>query len=72
MNPRDAKKAYTAWPAYRVSQGEVRSFQWRLLDCFRQQRFPELEFVSPASIALTMFLAKNSNGGVFDAPSIKR
>jgi sulfur-oxidizing protein SoxA len=68
----DAQRAYGAWPAYRVSQGEVRSFQWRLYDCFRQQRFPELEFVSPASIALTMFLAKNANGGVFDAPSIKR
>jgi sulfur-oxidizing protein SoxA len=68
----DAQKAYTTWPAYRVSQGELRSFQWRLNDCFRQQRFPELEFVSPASIALTLFLAKNANGGVFDAPSIKR
>jgi L-cysteine S-thiosulfotransferase len=68
----DAQKAYTTWPAYRVSQGELRSFQWRLNDCFRQQRFPELEFVSPASIALTMFLAKNANGGVLDAPSIKR
>ena len=68
----DAQRAYGSWPAYRVSQGEVRSFQWRLNDCFRQQRFPELEFVSPASIALTMFLAKNANDGVFDAPSIKR
>jgi L-cysteine S-thiosulfotransferase len=68
----DAQKAYGAWPAYRVSQGEVRSFQWRLYDCFRQQRMPELEYASPASIALTMFLAKNANGGVFDAPSIKR
>jgi sulfur-oxidizing protein SoxA len=68
----DAQKAYTAWPAYRVSQGEVRSFQWRLYDCFRQQRMPELVFVSPASVALTMFLAKNANGGAMDAPSIKR
>ena len=68
----DAQRAYGAWPAYRVSQGEVRGFQWRLVDCFRQQRFPHLEFVSPASIALTMFLARNANGGVFDAPSIKR
>jgi L-cysteine S-thiosulfotransferase len=67
-----AQRAYGGWPAYRVSQGEVRSMQWRLNDCFRQQRFPELEFVSPASIALTMFLAKNASGGVFDAPSIKR
>ena len=68
----DAQHAYTTWPAYRVSQGEVRSMQWRLNDCFRQQRFPELEFVSPASIALTMFLAKNANGGVMNAPAIKR
>ena len=72
LEPRDAKRAYSTWPAYRVSQGEVRSFQWRLYDCFRQQRFPELEFASPASIALTMFLAKNANGGTFDAPAIKR
>ena len=67
-----ARSAYTTWPAYRVSQGETRSFQWRLFDCFRQQRFPELEFTSDASIALTMFLAKNANGGVMNAPAIKR
>jgi len=67
-----AEKGYSTWPAYRVSQGELRTFQWRLNDCFRQQRFPELEFVSPASVALTMFLARNANGGTFDAPSIKR
>jgi L-cysteine S-thiosulfotransferase len=67
-----AQRAYTSWPAYRVSQGELRSFQWRLFDCFRQQRFPELVFTSDASVALTMFLAKNANGGVLSAPSIKR
>ena len=67
-----AQKAYTTWPAYRVSQGELRSFQWRLNDCFRQQRFPELAFTSEASIALTMFLARNANGAAFDAPAIKR
>jgi sulfur-oxidizing protein SoxA len=67
-----AQKAYTTWPAYRVSQGELRSFQWRLNDCFRQQRFPELVFTSDASIALTTFLARNANGAAFDAPAIKR
>jgi sulfur-oxidizing protein SoxA len=68
----DAQRAYTAWPAYRVSQGELRSMQWRLYDCFRQQRFPALAFGSDASIALTMFLAVNANGGTFNAPAIKR
>jgi len=72
LNKVDAQRAYTTWPAYRVSQGELRSFQWRLYDCFRQQRFPELEFTSDGSIALTMFLAYNSNGGVYSAPAIKR
>ena len=67
-----AQRAYTTWPAYRVSQGELRTFQWRLNDCFRQQRFPELEFTSDASIALTMFLARNANGAEFKAPTIKR
>jgi sulfur-oxidizing protein SoxA len=67
-----AQKAYTTWPAYRVSQGELRSFQWRLYDCFRQQRFPELVFGSDASIALTLFLSRNANGAPFDAPAIKR
>ena len=67
-----AQKAYTTWPAYRVSQGELRSFQWRLYDCFRQQRFPELKYGSEASIALTMFLARNANGAAYDGPAIKR
>ena len=67
-----AQKAYTTWPAYRVSQGELRTFQWRLNDCFRQQRFPELQFGSDASIALTLYLAHNANGAAFDAPAIKR
>jgi L-cysteine S-thiosulfotransferase len=72
MEPKDAQRAYTTWPAYRVSQGELRSFQWRLFDCFRQQRFPALEFTSDASVALTTFLAYNANGGTFNAPAIKR
>ena len=67
-----AQIAYTTWPAYRVSQGELRTFQWRLNDCFRQQRFPDLKFTSEGSIALTTFLARNANGAKFNAPAIKR
>jgi L-cysteine S-thiosulfotransferase len=68
----ETQRTYTTWPAYRVSQGEVRSMQWRLNDCFRQARFPQLEYVSPASIALELYLAKNADGGVMNAPSVKR
>lgn len=67
-----AQRAYTTWPAYRVSQGELRTFEWRLYDCFRQQRFPELVLGSDAAIALTTYLARNANGAPFDAPAIKR
>jgi len=68
----DAQRGYTTWPAYRVSQGELRTMQWRLYDCFRQQRFPELVFGSDASIALTAFLAKNAQDGAYAGPAIKR
>jgi sulfur-oxidizing protein SoxA len=68
----EARAAYTTWPAYRVSQGEVRTMQHRLNDCFRQQRFPEPMYASEAITALTMFLARNANGGVYNGPALKR
>ena len=68
----DAQRAFTTWPAYRVSQGTLRSMQWRLNDCFRQQRWPDLAFGSPASIDLITFLGVNANGAKMDAPAIKR
>lgn len=67
-----ARAAYTSWPAYRVSQGELRTMEWRLADCFRQQRLPQLKYGSEIAIGLTMFLAKNAEGGVMTAPNIKR
>lgn len=67
-----AQRAFTTWPAYRVSQGALRTMQWRLHDCFRQQRFPELVFTSPASIDLITFLGVNAKGGKMDSPAIKR
>lgn len=67
-----AREAYTHWPAYRISQGELRTMEWRLQDCFRQQRLPQLKFGSEVAIGLTMFLAKNAEGGTLVAPGIKR
>jgi sulfur-oxidizing protein SoxA len=67
-----AQAGYTTWPAYRVSQGEVRTMQHRLNDCFRQQRFPEPVYASEAITAMTMFLARSANGGVYQGPALKR
>ncbi|MGE5616749.1 MAG: sulfur oxidation c-type cytochrome SoxA [Bacillota bacterium] len=68
----DAQRAYTTWPGYRVSQGELRTMQHRLFDCYRQQRFPEPGYASDAVTALTLYLAHNANGGVYNAPAMKR
>lgn len=67
-----ARAAFSQWPAYRVSQGAVRTMQWRMYDCFRQQRFPELQYLSPASVDLITFLGVNANGGKMAAPALKR
>lgn len=72
LEEKGARFAYTTWPAYRVSQGEVRTMQHRLYDCLRQQRFPEAVYGSELVTALTMFLAKNANGGTYDGPALKR
>lgn len=67
-----SRAAYTTWPAYRVSQGELRTMEWRIADCFRQQRLPELKYGSETAIALTMFMAKNADSGELKAPALKR
>ena len=72
LSAKDAQSAYATWPAYRVSQGEVRTMQHRLWDCFRQQRFPEPQYTSDAITALTMYLAKNAEGGAYAGPALKR
>lgn len=72
LNPKDAQRAYASWPAYRVSQSEVRTMQHRLWDCYRQQRFPEPGYAPDAITALSMFLAVNANGGVYNAPALRR
>lgn len=67
-----AQKAFATWPAYRVSQGAVRTMQWRLNDCFRQQRFPDLKYASLTSVDLITFLGVMAKDGKMDAPALKR
>ena len=67
-----AAEAWGSWPAYRMSQGLVRTMGWRLRDCFRQQRWPELQMGSEVSIALQTYMAVNAAGGIMTAPGLKR
>ena len=71
-NKADAQRAFTTWPAYRVSQGALRTMQWRLNDCFRQQRFPYPGYASDVTIALGTYMGVNAKGAESIAPSIKR
>lgn len=70
-NPGDGV-GFAAWPAYRVSNGQMWGMQQRLNDCYRQQRFPYPGFGSDVTIALGVYLGVNSQGSVSVAPAIKR
>ena len=70
-NPGDGI-GFAAWPAYRVSNGQMWTMQHRLNDCYRQQRFPEPTFASDATIALGVFLGVNAKGAKSAVPTIKR
>ncbi len=70
-NPGDGI-GFAAWPAYRVSSGQMWGMQQRLNDCYRQQRFPYPGFASDVTIALGSYLGVNSQGSVSVAPAIKR
>jgi L-cysteine S-thiosulfotransferase len=63
---------WTSWPAYRVSNSQLWSMQWRLNDCFRQQRFPEPVYASDLTVALSLYMAANANGELVATPGLKR
>lgn len=67
-----ARRAYSTWPAYRVSSSEMKTMQWRLWDCFRQMRFPEPVFGSEATVALTHYMAVTAKGEPYAGPGTKR
>ncbi len=70
-NPGDGI-GFAAWPAYRVSNGQMWSMQLRLNDCFRQMRFPYPGFGSDVTVALGTYMGVNAKGAESIAPAIKR
>jgi sulfur-oxidizing protein SoxA len=70
-NPGDGI-GFAAWPAYRVSSGELWGMQRRLNDCYRQQRFPFPGYASDVTVALGVYMGVNARGAESIAPSIKR
>ena len=70
-NPGDGI-GFAAWPAYRVSNGQMWSMQLRLNDCYRQQRFPYPGFASDVTVALGTYMGVNAKGAESIVPAIKR
>jgi L-cysteine S-thiosulfotransferase len=70
-NPGDGI-GFAAWPAYRVSSGDLWGMQRRLNDCYRQQRFPFPGYGSDVTVALGVYMGVNAQGAQSIAPAIKR
>lgn len=71
VNPGDGI-GFAAWPAYRVSNGQMWGMQRRLNDCFRQQRFPYPGYGSDVITALSVYMGVNAKGAESIAPALKR
>ena len=70
--PEFARPVMATWPAYRVSNSEMKTLQWRMNDCYRQMRYPEPRFASDATVALITYLTVNARGEPYRGPGTKR
>ncbi len=70
--PAAARAVVSTWPAYRVSNSQFKTLQWRINDCYRQMRMPEPNYASDLTIAITMFLTETGKGEPYRGPGTKR
>lgn len=68
----NADRGFLGWPGYRMTGGLMHTLQWRMNDCFRQQRFPEPGYASDTVTALLAYMGVNGNGSMYKGPGIKR
>ncbi|MEW6513745.1 MAG: sulfur oxidation c-type cytochrome SoxA [Pseudomonadota bacterium] len=67
-----AYKGVFGWPGYRMTGGVMLTSQWRMNDCFRQQRFPAPKYASDTVTYLLTYMTGTSNGLLYKGPGIKR
>lgn len=70
--PAAARPIVATWPAYRVSNSQFKTMQWRINDCYRQMRMPEPKFASEATVAMNMYLTVTGRGFPYSGPGTKR
>jgi sulfur-oxidizing protein SoxA len=72
FKPEAARPVVATWPAYRVSNSQFKTMQWRINNCYQQMRFPEPNYASDLTVALTMFLTATGEGEPYRGPGTKR
>jgi sulfur-oxidizing protein SoxA len=70
--PEAARPLIATWPAYRVSNSQFKTMQWRINNCFAQMRTPEPVFGSDVVNAMNMFLTVTARGETYRGPGVKR
>ncbi len=70
--PAAARPVVATWPAYRVSNSQFKTLQWRINDCYRQMRMPEPNYASDLTVALTTYLSVTGKGEPYRGPGTKR
>jgi sulfur-oxidizing protein SoxA len=70
--PKGAILGVQGWPGYRMTGGVMLTHQWRMNDCFRQQRFPQPKYASDAVTYLLTYMIGTANGLEYKGPGIKR
>ncbi len=70
--PQGAIQGVQGWPGYRMTGGVMLTHQWRMSDCFRQQRFPQPKYASDAVTYLLTYMIGTANGLEYKGPGIKR
>jgi len=70
--PENARPVVATWPAYRVSNSQFKTMQWRINNCYQQMRYPEPDFASDITVALTLFLTATGAGEPYRGPGTKR
>jgi sulfur-oxidizing protein SoxA len=70
--PQAARPVMATWPAYLIRNGQFKTMQWRINDCYRQMRWPEPNFGSELTIAITSYLTNTAKGEPYRGPGTKR
>jgi sulfur-oxidizing protein SoxA len=72
LNKEHTDNVMSSWPTYRVSHNAVRTIEHRMWDCHWQMRLPDIDYGSPAAVALISYLTKQAEGAKLDLPGMRR